>query len=158
MRCKAVCLEEEEWRICEMFCKHKKWCPRSDQRCNCQRRWPSKNCPRNWKRFAKRNSFDQDYLGQDPVMIITSQWELGVWIPKGWVHNSECGDLPIFQVGFKFQAYSEQCSESNDNAFVYVNKANKSTPRQHEDNNPYLIFVLFLHRHKFWQFFLCQIR
>ena len=84
-------------------------------------------------------------------MIITSQWELGVWIPKGQVHNSECGDLPIFQVGFKFQAYSEQCSESNDNAFVYVNKANKSTPRQHEDNNPYLIFVLFLHRHKFGQ-------
>ena len=60
-------------------------------------------------------------------MSITSQWELGQWIPKGWVHNSECGNLSIFQVGFKFEAFSDKCSADNKNAFVYVNKAHKST-------------------------------
>merc|ERR1711874_555856 len=30
-------------------------------------------------------------------------------------------------VGFKFEAFSDKCSADNKNAFVYVNKAHKST-------------------------------
>ena len=92
--------EIQVWRsprqVYELRPEHKRRCPRSDQRCHLQRRRPPKDCPRNWERFAKKDNCDEDYFAQGPVMIITSQWELGVWMPKGCVCTTlfvHSGDL-----------------------------------------------------------------
>ena len=59
---------------------------------------PKKTTP---KRLSKklrkvckqRGNCDEDYFAQGPVMIITSRWELGVWMPKG------CVGTTLFEYG-----------------------------------------------------------
>ena len=48
------------------------------------------------KGLQTKDNCDEDYFAQGPVMIITSQWELGVWMPKGCVCTTlfvNSGDL-----------------------------------------------------------------
>ena len=87
---------------------------------------PKKTTP---KRLSKklrkvckqRGNCDEDYFAQGPVMIITSRWELGVWMPKGCVCTTlfeNGGDLSNIYSGglevwgdndWQVQCFQQEC-------------------------------------------------